>query len=64
VQLADGGTVVADENYLRESILNARARIVAGYEPLMPVYQGLLSEEQVMQLVAYIKSRGGAGTAQ
>lgn len=56
VRLADGRTVPADENYLRESILNPRAKIVAGFEPIMPTYQGQVNEEELMQLVEYIKS--------
>jgi cytochrome c oxidase subunit 2 len=56
VKLADGRTVTADDNYLRESIVNPQAKIVAGYPPLMPVFQGMVSEEQVMALIAYIKS--------
>jgi cytochrome c oxidase subunit 2 len=56
VKLADGSTVVADEAYLRESILNPAAKVVAGYQAAMPAYQGVLSEEQVVQLIAYIKS--------
>ena len=60
VQLADGGTVVVDEAYLRESILNPRAKVVAGFEPVMPTYQGLVSEEDVMQLIAYLKGLGPA----
>lgn len=55
-------TVVADENYLRESILDSSARIVAGYQPVMPSFRGQLSEEQLIQLVAYIKSLRGAQT--
>lgn len=54
--LTTGATVVADERYLRESILNPRAKIVDSYEPIMPIYEGLLSEEQVLELIAYIKS--------
>lgn len=57
VKLADGRTVVADDNYLRESILNAPAKIVAGYPPLMPMFQGMVTEEQVMALIAYIKGQ-------
>ena len=49
-------TVVADDAYLRESILNPPAKIVAGYQPVMPTFQGQLDEEQVLQLIAYIKS--------
>ena len=60
VQLADGGTVGVDEGYLRESILNPRAKVVAGFEPVMPTYQGLVSEEDVMQLIAYLKGLGPA----
>jgi cytochrome c oxidase subunit 2 len=56
VKLADGRTVVADDNYLRESIVNSQAKIVAGYLPLMPVMQGMINEEQLMQLISYIKS--------
>jgi cytochrome c oxidase subunit II len=56
VRLVGGQTVVADDNYIRESILDPRARIVAGYGPDMPVFQGLVNEEQVLQLIAYIKS--------
>jgi cytochrome c oxidase subunit 2 len=55
-KFTDGSEQTADENYLRESILNPSAKIVAGYQPLMPTYQGQLTEEQVMQLIAYIKS--------
>jgi len=56
VTLADGRTLVADEGYVRESILNPQAKIVAGYQAVMPTYQGLLSEEDVMRLIAYVKS--------
>lgn len=56
VRLEDGGTVVADEGYLRESILDSTARVVAGYPPLMPSFRGRLSEEQLFSLIAYIKS--------
>jgi len=56
VKLADGRTVTADDNYLRESIMNPQAKIVAGYPPLMPMFQGMVSEEQVMALIAHIKS--------
>jgi cytochrome c oxidase subunit II len=56
VKLADGTTVVADEAYLRESILNPQAKLVAGYQPLMPTFQGLVSEEALMGLIEYVKS--------
>jgi len=56
VLLADGSVVEADDAYIRESILQPAAKIVAGYQPLMPTFQGLLTEEQVIVLTAYIKS--------
>jgi len=56
VLLADGTTVTADDAYLRESILEPNAKIVAGYQPLMPTFQGQLTEEQILALIAYIKS--------
>jgi len=55
-QLTDGGRVLVDEGYLRESILRPQAKIVATYQPLMPTFQGLVSEENVMALVEYVKS--------
>jgi cytochrome c oxidase subunit 2 len=48
--------VRVDEAYLRESILNSGAAVVAGYQPIMPSFRGQLSEEQLLQLVSYIKS--------
>lgn len=56
VKLADGSTVTADDAYIRESILQPNAKIVAGYVPQMPSFQGLVSEDQILQLTAYIKS--------
>jgi len=56
VLLEDGRTVVADENYVRESILDPGAKIVNGFKPVMPTFQGLVSEEQLNALVAYVKS--------
>jgi cytochrome c oxidase subunit 2 len=56
VRLMDGRTVVADENYLRESIVNPQAKVVLGYQPIMPTFQGTVSEENLMQLIAYIKT--------
>lgn len=56
VKLNDGTEVTADENYLHESIINSQAKIVEGFLPIMPVFQGLLTEEEIQQLIAYIKS--------
>jgi cytochrome c oxidase subunit 2 len=52
--------VVADEGYVRESILNPRAKVVAGFRPVMPTFQGQITEEQLLQLLAYIKSLSSA----
>jgi cytochrome c oxidase subunit II len=56
VLLQDGRTVTIDENYVRESILDPGAKIVNGFKPVMPTFQGLVSEEQLNALVAYVKS--------
>lgn len=56
VALAGGGTVTADDGYLRESILNPTAKIVAGYQPQMPTYSGQIDEQGVLQLIAYLKT--------
>jgi cytochrome c oxidase subunit II len=56
VVLTTGETVIADETYLRESILQPNARTVMGYPPIMPTYQGQVSEEGLLQLIAYIRS--------
>jgi len=56
VLLADGTTVTADDAYIRESILQPKAKIVAGYQPVMPTFQGLVTEEQILNLTSYIKS--------
>ena len=65
VLLVDGRTVIADENYVRESILNPTAKIVSGFKPVMPTFQGIVNEEQVNALVAYVKSlsQPSTGTA-
>ena len=56
VALNDGSSVTADDNYLYESIVNPSAKIVKGFSPIMPTFKGVLSEEEVNSLVAYIKS--------
>jgi cytochrome c oxidase subunit 2 len=56
VLLEDGRTVTADENYVRESILEPQAKIVKGFKPVMPTFQGQVSDEQLNALVAYVKS--------
>ena len=56
VKLANGESLTADEAYIRESIVTPSAKVVEGYQPVMPTYQGLVSEEGLMQLVAYIQT--------
>jgi cytochrome c oxidase subunit 2 len=59
VQLQDGSTATANESYLRESILDPRAKIVAGFQPIMPTFQNQVDEEQVLELIEYVKSLNG-----
>jgi cytochrome c oxidase subunit 2 len=57
LELEGGRTIVADEAYLRESILTPNAKIVSGYpRDVMPVFQGQISEDGLLQLIVYIKS--------
>jgi cytochrome c oxidase subunit II len=56
VPLQGGGAVTVDEAYVRESIVNPQAKVVAGFQPIMPTFQGLVTEEQLLQLIAYIHS--------
>ena len=69
-EVAGGAKVTVDESYIRESILNPRAQVAAGFDDIMPTFQGQLNEEQILQLVAYIRSlqpaegqQGEAGAA-
>src|SRR5260221_7352930 len=58
VLLEGGQTTTFDDAYIRESILNPHAKVVAGFQPIMPTFQGLVTEEQLLQLIAYVKSLG------
>jgi cytochrome c oxidase subunit II len=58
VALENGTTVKADDQYIRDSILLPQSQITAGYPNIMPTYQNVLGEDDVMKLVAYIKSLG------
>ena len=60
VPLSDGHVVTADEKYIRDSILDPKAQVAAGYAPVMPTFAGQLSEEDLAKLVAYIQSIGAA----
>jgi cytochrome c oxidase subunit 2 len=55
-EMTDGTTVVADENYIRKSILEPQAQVVQGFQPVMPTYQGLLKDEEIDALVAFFKT--------
>jgi len=56
VFLNTGQSLKADEAYLRESIVNPQAKLVSGFGPIMPTFQGQISEEQLLQILAFIKS--------
>jgi cytochrome c oxidase subunit 2 len=56
VKLTSGETMTADEAYLREHILTPGKKVVAGFPPIMPSFQGRVSEDQLVQLIAYMKS--------
>lgn len=62
VELADGTSVMVDEGYLRESIINSQAKIVKGFQPLMPAFQGLVSEDNLVALVEYVKTLSPTAT--
>jgi cytochrome c oxidase subunit 2 len=56
VPLSTGETVIADDMYIHDSILQPRKQVVGGYDPIMPTYAGQISEEDLLQIVYYIKS--------
>lgn len=58
VKLADGTTVTADEEYVRESILDPATKIVAGYDALMPSFRGQIKEDEIMKIISYLKKAG------
>lgn len=69
VLLEGGKSAVIDEAYVRESILKPQAKIVQGYQPVMPTFEGIITESQIMQIIEYVKSisgtpENGAGTQQ
>jgi cytochrome c oxidase subunit 2 len=55
-ELTDGSTVTVDENYIRQSILEPQSQIVAGFQPVMPTFQGQLKEAEIDALIAYLKT--------
>ncbi len=58
MKLTSGATIDANEDYIRETITHPGVRIVAGYPPIMPTFKGLVAEEGMQQLIAYIQSLG------
>jgi cytochrome c oxidase subunit II len=56
VPFASGEVIVADEGYIRDSILLPRKHVAAGYRPIMPTFEGRITEERLVQLIAYVKS--------
>lgn len=61
VPLSDGTIVIADDRYIRDSILMPKSQLVASYEPVMPSFAGVLNEEDLVKLIAYIKSLAPSG---
>ncbi len=61
VPLADSTLITADDQYLRDSILLPNKQLTAGYQPIMPTYQGQISEEELNAIIAYLKSLGNEG---
>ena len=55
-RMADGGAVTFDENYVRESILQPKAKVLVGYEPVMPTFQGRIKDDEITALIAFLKS--------
>ena len=64
VQLSDGRTVVADEAYIRDSILQPKKDVVAGFQPIMPSFKDVVSDGQIVKLMAYLKSLSSKGERQ
>ncbi len=56
VSFQSGETATVDEVYVRESILNPSAKVAAGFQPIMPTFQGLVTEEQLLELIEYVKA--------
>jgi len=54
--LTTGQDILVDDNYIRESILNPTAKVAAGFQPIMPTFQGQVSEDDMIRLLSYVKS--------
>ncbi len=55
-QFADKTSATADEDYIRNSILYPKKQVVEGYQPVMPSYQGQLSDDDIASIIAYLKT--------
>ena len=62
VPMAAGGTLVADDSYIRDKILNPDDNKVAGYKQVMPSFKGVIPEDDLLRLIAYVKSLGPTST--
>ena len=60
--LQSGERLTVDEAYIRESIVNPNEKLTAGFQPIMPAYQGQVNEEQLLELIEYVRALG-TGTA-
>ena len=60
VKLTDGTSIEADENYIRESIVNPQRQIVAGFEPVMPTFKGQLKDKEILAIIEYLKELSDA----
>jgi len=56
VELEGGSTVTADENYIRQSILEPQSQVVKGFQPVMPSFKGILTDDDISSLIAYMKT--------
>lgn len=61
--MVDGQSIIADENYLRESVIYPKAQVVSGYQPVMPSFKGQLSDDDIYSIVEYMKTLSTASTA-
>ncbi len=61
VTLSDGSTVTADDNYIRESILVPGAKIVKGFPNVMPTFKGIIKDDEITAVIAYLKTLSTTG---
>lgn len=56
VEMSDGSALIADESYFRESILDPAAKVVKGFDPVMPTYRGTLKDDEIAEIIAWLKT--------